>query len=210
MKNIDIENFYKKIAGRTSLIAAYTERPVLEKIIRACRLKPHSVFMDNFRFTTKLENHWVDEFGNSAYIDSTEIKIKLNDLNIHTNSKTSTDLFYGSSVRTTAQKSKFALIASGKFVNDNILIASFYGNDEYIRTFLYNNTWSKVSPLIIGFDALSVFFNNINYQWNEIKPDFGGMLKIDKCITTAWPTKRDIVSYFDNITIKEILVDGQR
>lgn len=205
MKNIDIEKFYRKIKGHLKLLTAYTDNPTLPKIIRSCRLKPHSIFEDGFEFTTKLENHWVDEFGNSLYLTSSSMQLKLGDLSVNKNARNCTDLFYGNSINVTGKNSKFALIAAGtELLSDNdFYLVSFYGIDEYIRAFIFTPpVWTRVSPLMMGTNTLEKFFSSINNKWvQEVDKkdlDFVIPFNMKKCITTSWPTKQDIMSCFNN------------
>lgn len=205
MKNIDIEKFYNKIEGYPALIAAYNHNELLPKIIRSCRLKPHSAFENDFEFTTKLDNIWVDEFGNSLSIEPNDIRLKLNDLTLNKNTRNSTDLFYGNSIKTTGKNSKFALLAAGTDLlsDDDFYLVSFYGVDEYLRTFIFTSSvWTRVSPLMMGVKTLHKFFTSLPNQWiNELNRkdlDFVIPFNLTKCITTSWPTKQDISSCFNN------------
>src|ERR1700678_3745019 len=123
--NCDIETFHKRIDGHLKLIAAYTEKPILYTIFKACRMKPISVFgNDSFDYNTTLERHWVDEFG---------IAFKLNkkkyEITEENKSYSSTDLFYGNSIKTLLKNGKAALFATGK----DTCIVLVLGQDDYLR-----------------------------------------------------------------------------
>ena len=204
MKNIDIETFYDKI--RLSLVDAKVHAKIdnMPAIIRACRLKPDEVFRKGFAFKRMLYKKWYDEFCNSIHIDN-GVKLTIGDLAAH---KCCTDLFYGNSIKTIAKNSKSALFATGTDVAGNgFYLISFYGIDEYIRTFILDKyTWVRASPLMMGIKTLEIFLANVDKvrikELDKNELDFVISFNINKCITTGWPTKQDIVSCFDN---KEII-----
>jgi hypothetical protein len=207
VKNIDIETFYSKTVGHMNVAGTFVNNPTLPKIIRSCRLKPSSVFDPNFQFSAKLEKHWVDEFGNSVYLDSGHTKIIMGDIGINADSKNCTDLFYGNAIKTISENSKVAFIASGTNIlsGGDLFLVSFYGVDEYIRTFIFTQSrWIRVSPLTMGINTLTLFFNNVNKQITDLDKkllDFIIPFNINKCVITSWPMKQDIVSYFNNETL---------
>jgi hypothetical protein len=209
MKSQDIENLYHKINGHILLVAAYTGNDYLKKIIKSCRMKPYSVFNNTYTEGTKFEQHWVDEFGNSMRFKDKTPYLIYNDSEISTNTRTSTDLFYGWGVQKVSQNSRFALIASTSYFEKSCYLVAFYGEDEYIRAFLYNGKWNKISPLMLGLNTLEEYFKNIDSPWiididdKKIDKIFGQ--KVNKCIMTAWKPKQNILNHFDDEVIIEIL-----
>lgn len=202
MHSTDLENLYNKIEGHILLIGAYTNDASLIKIIKSCRLKPYSIFTNGFIPGTRFEKHWVDEFGNSLLFDNKTSRIIMNDTHIIDHTKISTDLFFGNSINATAKNSKFALVARGKHFEKDIYVVALYGQDEYLRAFIYNGKWSRISPLLLGLDALRELFKNIDSPWiteiDKRRLDFSLHFDVDKCITTSLPPKQSMVLYFDN------------
>jgi hypothetical protein len=152
MHNCDLEKFYRNIDGSIKLIAAWIENNTLEKIIKSCRLKPYSVFTKKIKTETRLEKYWVDEYGNSLVISNENINVILNDLAIEKDIKISTDLFYGCSIEYFIDNGKIFLII------DNII--SILGEDQYLRSFIFDERWISVSPLILGIDILHNLFDH--------------------------------------------------
>lgn len=154
MKNIDLEKFYQKIDKSILLVSAFIGNKILENIIRSCRLKPYSLFSETMGQRTNLERHWVDEYGNSLTIDDTKIKIVLNDLTIEKNTEISTDLFWGRNIT--------YFVDTGKkvYICDDII--SMYGEDEYLRSFVFEERWVSISPLILGMNNLENIFSDKN------------------------------------------------
>jgi hypothetical protein len=195
MHNCDLEAFYKRIDGHIRLVSAYTEKPILSTIIRACRLKPISVFKKNFKYTTKLERHWVDEFGVYLKLDKKECCISYAQTTF-----SSTDLFYGVDIKTLLKTSKFALFAAGK--NDCIILS--LGQDNYLRCRAYTSgRWKIVSPLSLGLRTLAQFYNNIDNGFVNVIDKTSldiiyPMLDVEKCVATIIPPNQNILSYFEN------------
>ena len=199
MKNIDIENLYRKIDGHINLIVAYTGEKYLSQLIRSFRLKPDSCFAAGFDYDTRLERCWCDEFGGSVRLIDKRLKIVLNDLKTNKNANTTTDLFYGNSIQTIAMKSKFALIARCEYD-----FVAFYGIDEFIRAFIrYENKWIRISPLVMGLNTAKIMFANINRARKELDVslcDFVVPFRIDTIYTMPLSNKEDIVSFLNNKT----------
>lgn len=209
MHNSDLENLYVKINGHILLLGSYTQDNSIVKIIKSCRLKPYSIFTNDFHPGTRFEKHWVDEFGNSLKFKSTVPHIILGDLKLVDNTKISTDLFFGNSIKTISKNSKFAIIASGKHFDRDIFFAAFYGQDEYIRAFIFNKKWLRASPLLLGINTLHELFKNLNNPWiteiDKKRLDFVPWFEVDKCITTSLPTKQNITSCFEQEEILNII-----
>lgn len=152
MRNVDLEKFYGKIDGSIKLIAAWSEDKTLEQIIRSCRLKPYSLFT-RMEYGTNLEKHWVDEYGNSLIVEEKNVQIVSNDLSIEKDTRISTDLFYGRNIEYFIETGKSALITYN--------IVSIYGDDQYLRSFVFDEQrWVNISPLMIGIDVLRDFFSH--------------------------------------------------
>jgi len=204
LNNTDLENLYVKIDGSISLVAAFTQDDSFIKIIRSCRLKPYSVFTKDFKPGTRLENHWVDEFGNSLQFEKTVPRILLNDTKISENTKISTDLFHGASINTTADNSSDAFIVSGKFFDKDFYIVAFYGQDEYLRAFIYNKRWTRISPLLLGLNTLRELFRSVGKRMTEIdkkRLDIVLHFDVERCVATSLPMKEGMPLSFN----KEIL-----
>lgn len=207
MQSTDLESLYNKIEGHILLVGAYTQDLNLIKIIRSCRLKPYSIFDGSFQPGTRFEKHWVDEFGNSLKFEGKKPRIVLNDTQLIDNTKISTDLFFGNSINKTANNSKFALIAEGKQNDINFHVAAFYGQDEYLRVFMHDKKWCRISPLLLGINTIHELFKNLgsSYIIEIDKKRLDLHIDIDKCITTSLPPKKDISSYFNDKIITTII-----
>jgi hypothetical protein len=202
MNNTDLENLYTKINGHILLVAAYTQDQDIKKIIRSCRLKPHSIFTGDFQPGTRFEDHWVDEFGNSLKFKDKSARVVLNSVNISDNTKISTDLFFGNSVKTVAENSKSVFIAKGRYLEKDFCLVAFYGQDEYLRVFTHNEKWNRVSPLLLGVATLHELFKHIGNLWTEVdkkRLDFVLPFDVEKCALISLPMKRHITPDFDNI-----------
>lgn len=153
IRNKDLENFYTKIDSFIKLAAIFSEYKELYKIIKMCRLKPYFIFNSEYQRKTKYENHWVDEFGNSLKIEKNKLEIIFDD-NVLENTKTITDLFYGRSI-------KFILKESNYYFSYNNII-SFIGKDDYIRCFIAEDYWKRITPLKLGIDNLILIARDKN------------------------------------------------
>src|SRR5271165_1274474 len=162
IKNTDLETLYNRIDGRINLVGTYVgDIDLMPKIIRSCRLKPYSIFSGDFQSKIVFEEHWVDEFGNSLKIENKIPKIVMNDTQINKNTKISTDLFFGNSINTIAKNSKCVFIINGE-IDKNCYFVSFYGKDDYLRSFFFYEKLARVSPLLLGINTMREFFRNIN------------------------------------------------
>ena len=159
IKNSDIETIYNRIRSRIDLIGSYMDDThFLPKIIKSCRLKPYTLFTNDFNSKFVFEPHWVDEFGNSLWIKNKTIKIIINDTQINPNTKISSDLFFANSVDTIARNSKCVMIVNVEHCN----LITFYGKDEYLRTFILNGEIARVSPILLGINSLREYFKSMD------------------------------------------------
>lgn len=160
IKNTDIEKFYNRIDGHIKIASVISENKYIYNIIKSCRLKPFSAFDNNFNFKSKLEKNWADEFGNSLFIDKNIANIIYADPLVPISSSIITsDLFYGSPIKQIKDKSKLIFIGAK---NNDTKIISFYGKDEYFRTFLVDKKIVRASPLSMGLITMRSIFENIN------------------------------------------------
>jgi hypothetical protein len=203
MKNTDIESFYKRINKDINLITAITKIPNLSKIIKACRLKPYSIFDKNIEVKYGREYHWVDEFGHSLKLDGGKPQIILYDDNIIQEcSQTLTDLFFGNPIKEAIKDSKSLLIAHG----DMASLIALYCNDGYLRCYkiLGLGRYIRVSPLLLGIKTLNTFIKNVMGEIDVKELDCLVPFKMDRCIITSLPIKQGIPSCFDYV-IGEII-----
>lgn len=208
MQNQDLENLYSKIDNKITLVGSFIGDRIIPQIIKACRLKPYSIFIPKHKSKIKLERHWVDEFGNSLKLQKKALKIILNDTTIINNTSISTDLFFANSINKTICNGKSILIANGKFFDKDVVLAAVYGQDEYLRAFFYYNGWQRISALLLGMNTLHEIFNNINKQFLQIdnkQLDFITKFDIDKCIIANINRKDNIKSFFNNKIINNII-----
>jgi hypothetical protein len=193
MYNCDLETFYKRIDGQVKLVAAYTENPSLYTIIKACRLKPYSVYKNGFKYATTLERHWVDEFGITLKLDKKECRILSSE-----DVLSSTDLFYGIDTTTLLKTSRAALFAAGK--RDYIILS--LGQDDYLRCHAFTDKVHIISPLLLGLKTLNQFYNNINNGFvnviDKTSLDLIYKIEIEKCVASIMPPNQNILSYFEN------------
>lgn len=203
MNSTDLENLYTKIDGHISLVGSYTKNPTYLKIIKSCRLKPYSIFTGDFKAGTRFEKHWVDEFGNSLKFDNNP-KILSNDTQLIDNTKISTDLFFGASPNATAKNSKAVFIAGGLFFGKDFHIVAFYGQDEYLRAFTFNDRWSRISPLMLGVNTLQELFKYVEYdsvvEIDRKKLDIVLPFDVEQCIVSPMPMNRGIPPRFKTMT----------
>lgn len=180
MKSPSLESFYYKINRSVLLTQSYTEIENLAFIIKACRLKPKTLFFNNEKYSLKLYQEWFDEFGNILKIIKTKkIDIIYNDLSIIDN-KIATDLYYGLSVDKIVKISKLMHLIIGKDeASDKVFIITFLGIDNYLRSYLFmDNEWTVVSPLILGINRLRniikrsdiKFFHELKYKKDNMIP----------------------------------------
>jgi hypothetical protein len=164
-----IDRFYHKIKKHILLAVGYTERPDLEFIIRACRLKPLEILKNPSDQEVRLHRHWVDEYFNSLLIiKNKRIRIILNDLSILDCPQTSTDLYVGLPLDKVALMSKLAFLFCGqeKENHNPHYIISFLGLDNYLRTFIYaDKEWEQYSSLYLGMPILKFIAKNKDIKY---------------------------------------------
>lgn len=173
MNSISIENLYSTLDRHIKLVASYTELPSLDFIIRSTRLKPYSLIFERYHEKLILHNWWIDEYGNSVYLNKKKPNIIANDLRIDKSKLTSTDLYEHLSIDKVAKISKLVYFLNGKeedFYSDHIVL-SFLGIDGFLRTFVYlYEEWQPYPSLLLGIKTLSSMASNLNIQsFIEIK-----------------------------------------
>src|SRR5258708_1755722 len=202
MNTIDLENLYVKIRGRISLIGSYIQNENIVDVIKSCRLKPYSIFVGEFKPGTRLEDHWVDEFGNSLKIKDKIPTILLNDPCISENTKISSDLFYGSAINNIAETSKSIFLAQGKYIGSYFCLVAVYCSDEYYRVFAYNGKWNRISPLLLGVNTHYELLKHMGKHYVEIDKKRLDLLidfDVEKCALISLPIRSDKLKEFDYI-----------
>lgn len=201
MHSSDLEKFYTKINGHINLVGAYMEDESLVRIIKTCRLKPYSVFTNDLNPKTSLETYWVDEFGNSLRFKDKLPYILHHDTQLTLDTKTSTDLFFANSIETTIGNSKLAFIMHGKYFEQVVMLIALYCQDEYIRAFMYDGRWNRISPLLLGLNTIREIFKRVGSR-NAIDVDKRLIddafhFEVEKCVLT--PIKEDMLSFLNEM-----------
>lgn len=162
MKNLDLETIHSRINKTISISSAYSKNIYMKNIIKYCRLRPYSIFDNDITKKYKLETHWIDEFGNSLYLEKNNSNIVFNDVKQNV---ISSDLFYGLDIKNTIDISSYAFV-SHSTLTKNIQTTCLIGKDRYLRCF--NNLKSeKISPLYLGIENLCMIFENYGIKRNK-------------------------------------------
>lgn len=159
--NSSIDSYYLKINKILMLAQGYTEIKEFSSIVKSCRLKPFE--LGDYKLT--LRKHWIDEFGNSFKITRNKrLGIMLNDLSIDRGFAKSTDMYFGLPINKVIKMSKRAYLCYA-YDEEPIIIASFFGIDNYFRTYInYDGDWEQVSPLFLGIRTLKLFFQKMDIR----------------------------------------------
>lgn len=157
MRNLDLETIYKRIKKTIDLSSSYSKNTYMKDIIKYCRLKPYSLLHSELTSKYKVEQHWIDEFGNSLYIDINNSYIVFGDVKEEI---ISSDLFYGLDINHTIDISTHVVLiyntlASIKSLHWIYLI----GADKYIRCFDKYSIFERASPLSAGIELLCKVFD---------------------------------------------------
>jgi hypothetical protein len=170
MRNLSLEQFYKKINKKIAILAGYLEDKTIPSMIKACRLKPLRVFSDSFDFESSLENTWVDEFNNLIEIKKKKVKIRWNSANVN---QTTTDIYRNETIEFIASRSKLALV--GLFPGSENFILLLTGTDNYLRYYIYEDGVIGIhSPLQVGLKMLHYYLNSKPSKYFKqlaVKPD---------------------------------------
>lgn len=152
----NLEILYNDLHKHLLLAKYHSNNKYLPFIIKACRLKPLSFIYDKINYANMLHRHWVDEFGNTLYINKDKtIKINKNYLIIEREKLICTDLYYNATMEKISKISHMAYIFSGKDDQINYYIISFLGIDNYLRTYYYDGVWQHLPSLHLGIDILN-------------------------------------------------------
>ena len=158
LRNITLQQFYKHLNPKISLIAGYIEQPQLKWIIKSCRLKPISLFEPYFKYEPELEYNWFDEWGNILTIDKKIPSIKYDSFK---RDIISTDIYRNESIMFFIKRSKLAYIR----VRERSITVILLVNDGYLRAWKYSKEkWNPTSPLIEGLEVLNTIHSNLNIK----------------------------------------------
>ena len=153
MRNLSLDQFYKRIKGKIALVGGYIEDKSICNIIRSCRLKPASVFAPQFKFHTTFENIWVDEYSGSVMeIKQKKAKIKLLPITLP---GISTDIFKNETIKFIIEHSVYTCV--GLYPGTKNFILLLMGTDNYFRCYEYVDDEygiKIISPLIVGLKIL--------------------------------------------------------
>lgn len=168
MKSPSLDAFYAKIDRLVRLTESYTEIEELSFIIKACRLKPYSLFSQKKDERLVLHRWWFDEYGNSLRIvKNKRIKITYGDLELDRKNIVCTDLYYGLSIDKIAKMSKLVHLYSGKDEDlyEDCAVLTFVGLDNYLRSYVYMyGEWKPISPLTLGMRLLKSLANHLDIK----------------------------------------------
>jgi hypothetical protein len=197
MRNLSLEQFYKKIKKKIVMLGGYLDDKSIVPIVRACRLKPIKVFSESFDFATSLEEAWVDEFNNVVEIKKKKIKVRWNASDV---SKTTTDIYRNETIDFIIAHSKLALI--GLYPGTENFILLLLGTDNYLRCYNYVNQHLDIcSPLRVGVKMLKYYLNSKTGKYFKkltVKSDIKELSDIEWFITPLPTTKLflpNIVAY---------------
>ena len=169
MKSPSLDSFYHIYKKITKLFPAYTEIPELYFIIKACRLKPYGLIFEKNTDKFALHRHWFDEYRSSLKVlKDKKIKIIYNDLSLNKDNISYTDLYCGLSINNIIKISKLIYVCHGKDedLNQDCVILSMLGIDNYLRTYLYlYGQWQQVSSLLLGFNNLKFIAGNCDIKY---------------------------------------------
>jgi hypothetical protein len=195
IRNSDLEKFHSRINKQIDLASEYLQDKSFTGIIKSCRLKPYSYFIDSSPHKIKFERLWVDEFGNSIELTNNKIKINLYDQNIK-NTTNSTDLFYGQSIIKIGNSSQKVIYCVDNSESP-ITFLGFFGNDEYFRCFLCDGeSINRVSPLLLDIKSLEtiIAYSRINYtkEFNQGDINLNIPFEVKKCLLFSWQNRNNI------------------
>ena len=163
LQSSNIESIHATLDRHIRLIAAYSEMPELNFIIRSARLKPYH-FLKKYNPKLKLYDWWIDEYGNSLTISKNKkIEITLNDLRIDRSSLTCTDLYQHIGIDKVVRISKLLYYSKGieEDFNSECISLNFLGIDNFLRNYIYiYDKWEQYSSLVLGSDTLKNIANN--------------------------------------------------
>jgi len=153
MRNLSLDQFYKRLAKKIAVVGGYIEDKSICAIIKSCRLKPLSVFSDSFNFKTALELEWIDEYGDILL----EIKKKKAKTRLYMGAPIphiTTDLFKHETVDFIINHSKYACI--GLFPSTQNFILLLMGTDNYFRCYVCidDGIVEYGVPLMVGLKIL--------------------------------------------------------
>jgi hypothetical protein len=204
IRNCDIEKFYSRIDKQVSLAAEYINDKSFINIIKSCRLKPYSYFMNNTHpKNIMFEALWVDEFGNSIGLKENKVKINLDDPNIK-NTQSSTDLFYGNSVNKIGDQSQKVIYCIDNSESP-VVFLGFFGSDEYFRCFICEGeNINRISPLLLDVKSLDkiITYSRINYtkEFSQEDIHFNIPFEVKKCLLFDWKDRDSIGLNLKSIT----------
>ena len=160
-----LERIHARLNDSIQLTSIFCDATEIPFIIRACRLKPydHMFRKYNYRFATP--KWWFDEFSCSMEIIGKPgvPTFVYNDMRLDRDRIVCTDLYYGLDFTRLLKICKCFFFSIGRDEeNKEYALLSFYGIDQYLRTFLYDDGWKQVSSLMLGRNALKFIEKNLD------------------------------------------------
>jgi hypothetical protein len=191
-----LEELYARLDQHILLAVGYCEVETLPIIIKMCRLKPAKLFRKPCLVKLALHKQWIDEFGNSLYLEgANKLRIVLNDLSIDRSKVVSTDLYRGVSVERISGISRAGLLVLGK--QDDYCLLSLLGIDDYLRTFMWwRGVWQECSPLLLGSRFLQYWSQNLETMgYKELDGDVVALhrSKTQNIWLTEWPLGSELM-----------------
>jgi hypothetical protein len=169
--NYSLQEYYDTFNKFILLAQSYSQIPELSFIIKSCRFKSSININTLTRFV--VHKKWIDEYSNSINIFKKRITVDFNNISIDRKYLLDSDLYSGLKLEKVIKISTLCFMALGKDddLDKNCCLLSFYGIDNFFRTFLLlQDRWQKVSPILMGISNLKKIHNNLNIKtYVEIK-----------------------------------------
>lgn len=189
LKQINLNTFYENKYQFVKKAAAFAEDKKLAFALRSCGLIPYELIHSDLK--KKIYIRWCDSFKTSLeIIGSKKYNITFNDLTL-TKKIINTDLFYYYNIRQLMKLSKYLIL----YKSNDVWFTHFYCNDNYIRSFYYDNQHYKISPLTLGLKNIKLFNTKYFLGSQELvafKADF--IFDIEKAWMVSLPFTRSFIN----------------
>ncbi len=196
MKTFGIEYLHTKLNRHIKLVASYLDKPEIDFIIRATRLKPYRLFFEQYDERLVLLDWWFDEYGNSLVFNKKKkLRIIEGDLRLDRERIVQTDLYGSLDLSRVSQFSKLAYYLVGYEDERRVEILALYGIDGFLRTFVNQyGTWETYPSLLLGLDTLKFIFNNRDlrlYAEQKNIKNITAPCQRQRAFVSSWPPTKN-------------------
>ena len=171
----------------------------MEFLIKSCRLKPYNYYFNNSKNKIVLHRKWFDEYGNSFFLNLKDVEILFGDVQMIGKNQALSDIYEGLGILQVKKISKLCCLLELTILENKVIYVSFLGIDDYLRTFVINESVEKISSLYLGSSIIEQIYSNLDLKYFKTMKIKKSMLPMHASSARGWISFMPMHSDFKKI-----------